>query len=182
MRGSLTTYDVISLGSLISKLSPEQVLKILSTFSCKKDEDVETYLKKKATTHEKRHISRTYLVFTTEQSVRLEAYFTIAVSSLRIEDLECSRNLQNKLNVKDNIAQSYLIGQIGRRDGSQKKLGEFAITHAIGMIKEVNSKIGCRVIRLDCKDPLITYYEEKGFTQVGRNEDADLNQMIHIIA
>ena len=36
---------------------------------------------------------------------------------------------------------------------------------------------GCRMVRLDCKDELIGYYERYGFKLIGKNQDKALNQM-----
>jgi hypothetical protein len=159
----------------------EHVSEVLSSFSCKKDKDVEFFLKEKAIVQEKKHISRTYLIFTTGPDPELAAYFTLAVNSMNVTDLECSNELRKKMNISNDLAQSYLIGQVGKRDGSQKGLGKLAISSAIGVIKEANIKVGCRVIRADCKPSLIKYYAENGFILARRNRDGDLNQMIRII-
>jgi len=50
---------------------------MLSKFSCKRDVDVESFLKEKAVIQEKKHISRTYLIFSKEPK-ELVAYFTLA--------------------------------------------------------------------------------------------------------
>jgi len=49
------------------------------------------------------------------------------------------------------------------------------------LLGEVNSRVGCRVVRLDCRDALIGYYERNGFMKVGRNDERNLNQMVRII-
>ena len=36
---------------------------------------------------------------------------------------------------------------------------------------------GCRMVRLDCKDELVRYYESYGFQRIKKNQDKDLNQM-----
>ena len=142
---------------------------------------MESYLKEKAILHERKHISRTYLLFTDDNGPKPVAYFSIAVSCMEVNDLECSNGLRKKLNINKDIAQSYLIGQIGKCDGTEKGLGERAIEIAIDLIADVNSKVGCRVIRVDCKDVLIDYYRDNGFRLVRRNKDGDLNQMVQII-
>ena len=39
----------------------------------------------------------------------------------------------------------------------------------------------CHLIRLDCEDELVSYYERHGFEIIGKNQDDDLNQMIAVI-
>lgn len=85
------------------------------------------------------------------------------------------------MNINNNIAQSYLIGQLGKSDGGPKGLGKFAIHYAVDRIKEANLKVGCRVIRLDCKTSLIKYCADNGFIFTGLNRKKNLNQMIRII-
>jgi hypothetical protein len=165
----------------MAEFPEERISKLLSSFSCKRNRDVESFLKNSAMIHEKRHISRTYLIFTDAPNRELAAYFTVAVNSMDVSRLECSTTLRKKMNINNGFAQSYLIGQIGKHDDGEKGLGEYAISSAIKMILKANAKVGCRVIRLDCGSPLIKYYTENGFTFAGKNTDGDLNQMVRII-
>lgn len=174
-------YKVIPLRKLLNSVPEERISDIISHFKCTRDKDVEMYLKNEAITHDKRHVSRTYLIFSTDNAINLVAYFSIAVNSFETKKLMCSDKLRRKLNLNRNLAQSYLIGQIGKVDGAPKGLGDFAIHSAINLLKSVNSKVGCRVVRLDCKDALIKYYSDNGFIPIGKNIDRDLNQMVCII-
>jgi len=159
----------------------EYLSKIISSFSCKRDTDVESFLKNNAIMYEKRHLSRTYLMFADNTGRELDAYFTVAVSSMDVSGLECSNELRKKMNINDKLAQSYLIGQIEKRDGGEKGLGELAISSAVKMITKVNVMVGCRVIRLDCKPSLIKYYTDNGFTYAGKDEKKRLHHMVRII-
>ena len=181
MKDILMKNEVFPLRKLIATLSPERLSKIISSFSCKRDMDVESFLKDKAIMYEKKHLSRTYLIFADDASKELEAYFTVAVSSMDVSGLECSKELRKKMNINNGLAQSYLIGQIGKRDNGEKGLGEFAISSAVKMITKVNEKVGCRLIRLDCKPSLIKYYTDKGFTYAGKDEEKGLHHMVRII-
>lgn len=53
---------------------------------------------------------------------------------------------------------------------------------ATDLILEVNSIIGCRVVRLDCKDDkkIVDYYIEEGYTILNKNKNG-LNRMVRII-
>jgi hypothetical protein len=55
------------------------------------------------------------------------------------------------------------------------------IEHALDAFSKGNEMFGCRVVRLDCRDPLLEYYESCGFTPTGKNHSNALNQMIAII-
>jgi len=170
----------VSLKDLLSVYPEESVSKKLSGFSCKRDADVESFLKTKAIAQEKRQISRTYLIFTADRK-ELVAYFTVAISSMEVSDLQCSKNMERMMNIQKGLAQCYLLGQLGKCDGTPMGLGKFAMGHAINRIMAANLNVGCRLLRVDCKDSLKKYYEENGFSSARRNKDNDYMQMIRII-
>ena len=180
-RVRLTEYDIIPLNDPLSMMSPEHLAGMLSSFSCKKDKDVERFLHETAVMYEKRHLARTYLIFEVGSYKEPVAYFSIAVSSMDTGKMECADALRKKMNIYNDTAQSYLIGQLGKRDGAPKGLGEFAISCAMALITDANKRVGCRVIRLDCRKPLINYYAKKGFVVIGHDEEKDLYQMVRIL-
>jgi len=174
------SYLVSPLSEVLSKYPEEQVSQILSSFSCERDKDVESFLRDKAIVQEKKQTSRTYLIFDDDTNL-LVAYFALAISIMEDKNLKCSNRMQRKMNFNNHVALSYLIGQLGKRDGSAKGLGMFAIEKAISCILKANAKVGCRVIRIDCRESLIEYYENNGFTPVGCNAEGNLNLMVRII-
>ena len=176
-----SSYEVISLRKALSLYPEGAVSKMLSGFCCARDKDVESFLREKAVIQEKKQISRTYLIFTSGPDPKLTAYFTIAVSSMDVADLQCSKEIQKKMNVNKGLAQSYLLGQLGKHDGGPKGLGKFALEQATDRIVAANMNVGCRVIRIDCRPSLMRYYEGGGFALARRNKDDDLIQMIRII-
>ncbi|MCL2786708.1 MAG: hypothetical protein FWD81_05785, partial [Methanomassiliicoccaceae archaeon] len=152
----------------------------LSRFSCKRDADVESFLKEKAIVQEKKQISRTYLIFSTDLK-ELVAYFTVAISNMEVSDLQCSRSMEQKMNINKGTAQCYLLGQLGKCDNASEGLGKFAMEQAMDRIVNANLNVGCRLLRVDCRDVLKKYYENNGFTFARRNKDNDLIQMIRIM-
>jgi hypothetical protein len=172
---------VISLRRALSEYTEEQVSAYLSAFSCKRDKDVETFLKEKAIIQEKKQISRTYLMFTADAEPKLVAYFSLAIGCMGVEGMRCSNELLRKMNVRKDIVQNYLIGQLGKCDGGEKGLGKLAILDALERIKEANIQVGCRVARIDCRDSLIPYYKDSGFKFIRKNEEGNLNQMVCIL-
>jgi len=179
-RGFSVTNKVIPLRDLIDMRSEKIVNETLSSFFCSKDKDVQRYLRETAVKHEKEHISRTYLIFDSEPSERLVAFITVAMKCLIVGDEQYDVSLIEKMNVNNGTAQSYLIGQLGKVDG-YGKVGDFAISFAIGIIMQANQLVGCRTIRLDCKDALVGYYEKNGFVHLSRNNKKNLNRMVWII-
>jgi len=180
MNDVVTKVQVVSLRELVDLMSPEVLSKTLSSFSCKRDVDVESFLKEKATVQEKKNVSRTYLVFS-RASNEIMAYFTLAISNMDASGLKCSKNMEQKMNINKGLAQCYLLGELGKCDEAPKGLGRFAMDQAMDRILAANLNVGCRLFRADCKDALREYYEDNGFTFAGRNKDNDLMQMVRII-
>ena len=85
------------------------------------------------------------------------------------------------MNVDNEIAQAYLLGQLAKADGVEKGFGRMMIGRAMDTFAKGHEMFGCKTIRLDCRDKLIDYYESCGFTFAGKNRDGSLNQMIAII-
>lgn len=83
------------------------------------------------------------------------------------------------MNPNRGIVQSYLIGQISKADGESKEIGKMMMDMAMRIFSEGENNFGCRTVRLDCKKPLIGYYEGHGFRYIGKNEDGTLNQMAY---
>jgi len=175
------SYSVSPLNDVLSKYPEEHVSAVLSSFSCERDKEVELFLREKAIVQEKKQTSRTYLIFDDDAEHLLVAFFAVAVSIIKDEGLKCSSRMLRKMNINEGIAMSYLIGQLGKRDGGAKGLGTFAIERAIGIIVDANAKVGCRVIRIDCRESLIGYYESNGFTLVRSNKEGNLNLLVRII-
>jgi hypothetical protein len=171
---------VTPLRILLEEYPEGSISDLLSKFSCKRDTDVESFLKGKATVQEKKNVSRTYLIFTAD-SKELVAYFTVAISNMDVSDLQCSRSMEQKMNINKGTAQCYLLGQLGKCDNAPRGLGKFAMEQAMDRIMNANLNVGCRLLRVDCHDALKKYYESNGFTFARRNKDNDLIQMIRII-
>ncbi|MDI3542320.1 MAG: hypothetical protein PWQ62_1234 [Candidatus Methanomethylophilaceae archaeon] len=79
-----------------------------------------------------------------------------------------------------NLAQSYLIGQLGKADGTSEIMATRLINDSIDIIKKANEKVGCRVIHLECKKikKLVELYEKHGFHTVVKGDSQNLNTMV----
>ena len=70
---------------------------------------------------------------------------------------------------------------MSRSEDAPKGFGKTILEHAIDVIEEANLLVGCRLVRVDCVDKLICYYEDKGFRFIRKNADGDLNQMAYVL-
>ena len=180
-------YRIFDLQSMISKWDEKKIKSLLSSFKCSLNPDAEDFLKKSSVKHEKRGISRTYLVIQNDDSERgysLAGYYTLAVKCFLVgNEHKISNSVLDSLNVNRGVAQSYLLGQVAKADGTEKGLGREMMDHALLAFSNGNKMFGCRTIRLDCKNEprLVEYYQSCGFVSIGKNHDNALNQMVAIM-
>lgn len=140
------------------------------------------YLHNKAVMMEKKAMSRTYLAFDNDKNIL--GYFSLGMKCMRVpDDTPISNSTRKKMNIDEDtgVAQSYLLGQLGRDNSSPKGFGAELLVEAKKRLMEANLIVGCRMVRLDCADELIPYYERNGFKFVSKNRDRTLNQMVILI-
>jgi predicted GNAT family N-acyltransferase len=161
----------ISLKELLEEAkSSNEIKKILTTFKCYKNKDIENFLHNKAVTFEKKLRARTYLlILKTHNIKRVAGYFSIAISVLYAKEIEKEILLEiGELNSPKDIP-CLLIGQIAKSDEFEKiKLGKYLMELALEKLEQVNEIIGSRFILLDAinKDKLIKFYENFGFVKI----------------
>lgn len=178
-----TDFTVVSLSSLLAEYGETISSEILKDFDSYADKTTSEFLWEKAIPMEKRDLSRTYLAFN-DSDKSLLGFVSIGMKCIRIpEENLLSKNLLRQCNIDDSVgvAQAYLLGQLARSKGSPKGFGDALIDLAIGKVREAKEIVGCRVLRLDCTDELLSYYEKHGFTLIRKNLDKDLNQMVIIV-
>lgn len=170
------------LSDILDIQGEKNTLEILESFHCKRDPDREDYLHNKAVMMEKKCMSRTYIAINEEGIIM--GFFSVGMKCMKVPDnVVMSNTTRKKMNIdkKTGVAQSYLLGQIGRDDCSPKGFGEYLLTQSLDRLTEANRIVGCRTVRLDCTDALIPYYQNRGFIKVNRNEADSLNQMAVLI-
>jgi hypothetical protein len=154
----------------------DDILLLLSTFKCSRNKDSEQFLKKTALRHDTKSISRTYLAI--DKNVeKILGYFTLAFKCLDVNDENVDPDVTELMNLKENIAQAYLLGQLARSDDAPPGFGKLMLDKALETFSEGRRMFGCNMVRLDCKDELIEYYVSCGFMPIGKNPDMNLNQM-----
>jgi len=172
------TVKLFSMQELMLTKDEEEISKILSGFKCSRNRDSEQFLKNASLIHEKRSISRTYLMLDGE---KISGFFTLALKCLNLNEIDLEQDLAETMNLKDGIAQSYLLGQVAKSDNAEPGFGRDMINLAFGLFSRGKEMFGCRMVRLDCKDELTEYYRSCGFRQIRRNADRNLNQMAAFI-
>lgn len=125
--------------------------------------DIKHFLIKNAVEFEK-YNSRTFLVFD-KINGKLKGYFTLTLKALNIKDI--SNRFKKRILktfTSTEYLPAYLIAQVGRDiNNSKKGFGKVLIETAITIINQVKKVVAGRIIYLDCKDELKTYYANLGF-------------------
>lgn len=182
---------MIPLSALLSSRSEDQISKILNSFSCQRNLDIEKFLKTSAIAFERSNRSRTYLIFVRDSDgghLNILGYFTIAIHLVDVSSTLLSGNLRKRL-VRmfysparaSHHVPCFLIGQLGKDDRSCETIeGREIISYALDALKTAHQKVAGRFIKVDCEDSegLIRFYRENGFTPIQKNPGSGMIEMV----
>ncbi len=132
---------------------------------------------------EKRDLCRTYLAISKGMDA-IYGYVTVSIKCLKIpENNNLSSRTLRMMNIDGvtGVAQSYLIGQLSRSADSPEGFGKILIDIAFKQLSVSKQAVGCRLVRLDCLDKLVPYYEQYGFKLISSSVSSSLNQMLMVI-
>jgi len=162
-------YKVIRLNRLETYgFSKTKIKKLIKTFKCQINNDVEIFLHHKALLFEELGRSRTYIFWDIENN-KVAGYFSIAMSVIDIKDLDPQfiETLagQKLKNINDFDLPCYLIGQLGKSDEYKNLEGVIILKKAIQILNVIHEILNGRFILLDSINDkkVIKFYEENGF-------------------
>jgi len=179
---SVPAYRLVPLSTLLSKSGEVVTHDVLSTFVPLTDSSPSQFLEDNAITMEKRDLSRTFLAISDDGIIL--GFFSLGMKCIRIpDDSLLSTKISKQCNIEPSteVAQAYLLGQLARSADSPKGFGDVLIQDAVKLLRSAKSVVGCRMLRLDCTDELVSYYSRHGFVRIRRNDEQDLNQMMTFI-
>lgn len=183
-------YLQINLKDILNELGEDETKRILSSFSCPINQDVQTFIREKAIVFAQRGFAATHLVYWVsgdDTEKELVGYYTLAPKDLIVKSEHVSRTLFQSIKQyghcepHGNICTipTILIGQLSKNytDGNDTLIsGSDLLYMAIERIKRIQIESGGRYTYLECEDKekLINFYQTNGFTQFGkRNCDRD---------
>ena len=154
----------IRLSAFLERYPKEDVKRFLGTFRCSKDADLEEFLHNKAIMFEDRGRSRTYLLLIYEGNNEILAYFTLALTEITVPAENSLKNSTiKKMDLSDGKTVGYLIGQLAKDDSVKEHIGHDLLDTAVEQLMVSYKQNGGRVMCIDCKEPMIGYYEDTGF-------------------
>lgn len=180
--------------------SGESFLKeIFSSFSCKKNKDVENFLLKQSVEFTKKNQSVTYIVLDPECK-QMVGYFTITIKPITIKAEKFSNTVKRKIarvseQNEENGTYSlsaYLIAQLGKNFATETKIaGKQLLKLAIDKIKELQYIAGGMIMFLEAENnkKLLNFYEnENGFKKfdtkdihIGTAKQQTLVQLLKVL-
>ena len=175
-------FSCFSLSEIIeNSISNNKIKKLLQTFKCNQNVDLQDFLYNKALVFEKNLRSRTYL-YIDNNTKNVVAYFTIAINTLYTDNIS-SEVIKLLDGYKDDTKSipCFLIGQLGKSDLYKDiKIGQFIIEDAIEIIDNSQISVGGRFILLDSINikEVISFYENNLFFAIENNQELDSIKMI----
>ena len=181
-------YVKVPLKKLLAQIGEDNVMTILSDFSCPINLDIEYFLKKKAIEFEKQGISATHLIFTSYKSENvLVGYYTLSTKAFNVTKSSISKSLSKRINkfaTFDSSLKAYflpapLIAQLGKNftnDYNTLISGDELLAIAIEDVKLIHQIAGGKIVYLECEDKprLVEFYSYNGFVVFGnRSLDRD---------
>jgi len=162
-------YKLLKQQSLLDLTTKSQIRKLLKTFQCSKNEDLEDFIHNKAITFELNGRSRTYLLIDIKDK-KLMGYFSISITTLDISSLsnEIQKLLYGDNKIKNYYIPCYLIGQLGKSDICKNKIGKKLLKKSIEIIYNNYLDLNGRFILIDAfnNEKLINFYKQYDFTEI----------------
>jgi hypothetical protein len=175
-------FSFFPLSEIIQTLpSKTKAKKLLETFICSKNSDLEDFLHDQAMTFESHLRSRTY-VYLDNETKEVAAYFTIAVNTLHTDGIS-SEVILLLDGYKDDIQTipCFLIGQVGKSDRYEEfKIGEHILADAVEIINLAQQALGGRFILLDAinQSKVIAFYQQNAFFPIEEDDGQESIKMI----
>lgn len=169
----------------------------ISDFSCPKNPDVESFLKKNAIEFTKKNQSVTYLVLSNEDG-KLVGYFTIAVKPITVNASAMSNTTKRKLQRISKLdeatgtytAAAFLIAQLGKNftnEMNSRISGEELLEMAWEVVKGLQYAAGGMVSFLEAerKEKLLEFYHNNGFWEFDvkmiEDSDGDFHELVQLL-
>ena len=188
-------YRIINIRRYIGNENPElgedELLQILSEFSCPLNPDVERFLKHSSVEFTKKNQSVTYLVFSVADG-KLLGYFTLALKPLTVRGETVSNTVKRKLlrvseldKKSDTYTMSaYLIAQLGKNyseNDGKMITGAELLGLAWNKIKATQYMFGGMVTFLEAEneEKLLSFYRDNRFSQFDTRQTASDTDEAH---
>lgn len=142
---------------------------LLNSFECKRNDDIQNFIRQKSCMFERQSLCRTYLVFRENDHTQILAYYSLTTKDIFAAPCVTKSQLKalRASGSDGNLVKSCLIGQLGKNSAiednpiSLKSL----LDHVFTQVKQIQDLVGGTAITLECEnvESLIKLYEDHGF-------------------
>ncbi len=185
-------YSVINIRKYLDsddpRLGEDELIQVLSEFSCEKNPDVERFLKKSSIEFTKKNQSITYIVLSIDDG-ELLGYFTIALKPLTVRGETVSNTVKKKLlriseldeETQTYTMSAYLIAQLGKNftNGVNEKItGAELLETAWNKVEQIQYQAGGVVTFWEANDDakLLSFYKDNKFVKFDTRQTTSKDQ------
>lgn len=168
----MSNYQVINILDMIESVGEDEVKSILSDFSCKRNPEIENFVRKNAVDFAKKKMSITYLVVDDTESI--SAIFTLTHKAIEITNKNLSNTMRKRIQRHSRLDEStdsfnvsaFLIAQFGKSDtktSEENISGNALMDFTFEVLTAVQHDIGGGLVYLECEDKekLINFYSSE---------------------
>ena len=173
-------YSRFKLADLLANKSTNQIKKLLKTFICTKNTDVQDFLHNKAITFERNLRSCTYL-YVSNADKSVAGYFSIGITYTLTNKLDKAVVKFLDGYTDETIAiPCYLVGQLGKNDKCKDKIGKFLLDDALSFVDKAQGILKGRFVLIDSvnDDKVINFYKENSFIALENDKSLKSIKMI----
>ncbi|MGN0740568.1 MAG: GNAT family acetyltransferase [Treponema sp.] len=166
------TFNVVNMIDLLDSVGEEEVRAALSDFKCKKNSEIENFLKNNAIDFARQKISVTHLIL--DDRGQIAAYFTLTHKPSNISASSLSNSAIKTLSryaILDNDSNSFnisafLIAQFGKNsayNGFRNISGNKLMDYCFEILESVQKQVGGGIAFLECEDKkkLLDFYQNE---------------------
>ena len=165
-------FNVVNIIDLLESVGEKEVRSALQEFECKRNSEIEIFLKNNAIDFAKRKISVTHLIL--DDNGQIAAYFTLTHKPSNISSLSLSKSAIKTLSrfaILDRDSNSFnisafLIAQFGKNsayNGSRNISGNKLMDFCFEILESVQKQVGGGIAFLECEDKkqLLNFYQNE---------------------
>ncbi len=166
---------VVNIEDMMEAIGEDEVSQILSDFSCKRNKEIEDFVRNKAIDFAKRKLSITYLVLqNVSTGIILVGIFTLTHKAIEITNADISSTTRRKLKRFAELdedtnrynASAFLIAQLGKNDDLPQECkvtvtGNDLMDATFEILAYVQHYVGGGIVYLECENiqNLLNFYQ-----------------------